>query len=428
MMQKNRRVVITGLGMVTPLGHEVQQNWSQALAGRSGIRKVPGTYAAKSPVQAAGCVPDQSWRVIMDTFPENAAAEGERRTLFALWAAESAFKDSGLKTGVDNDRRGVVLAAGLGINRPEDIAGFIGTDRTFDYMKFHKDHARIHRESMIRNHTHRPAALIAKNMGFGAENATITTACASATQAIGTAYRTVCRGEADVMAAGGADSMINPVGLVFFVLLKAAAMRADDPEGLCRPFDRKRSGLVMGEGAGMAILEEEGHARSRGARIYAEVAGYASSMDAWKVTAPDPAGSGAVRSMENALKDASMDRSSIDYINAHGTGTKLNDKAETMSIRKVFQDHADKLAVNSTKSMTGHLIAASGGPEFIFTALSVQSDMVHPTLNLHNPDPACDLDYVAGAARHMTVRAAISNSFGFGGQNASIIVKKYRET
>ncbi len=226
--------------------------------------------------------------------------------------------------------------------------------------------------------------------------------------------------------AGGADSMINPIGLIFFVLLSAAAVSSENPAEVCKPFDRKRSGLVMGEGAGIAVLEEESHAVKRGAKIYAEVAGYGSTVDAYKVTAPHPQGLGAGCSMTNALKDANLPADGIDYINAHGTSTKLNDTAETKAIKKVFQKNAYKISINSSKSLIGHLLAASGGPEFAFTVLSVNRDEIHPTINLKNPDPKCDLDYVPNVRRSRTVRAAISNSFGFGGQNASIVIKKYK--
>jgi 3-oxoacyl-[acyl-carrier-protein] synthase II len=257
-------------------------------------------------------------------------------------------------------------------------------------------------------------------------NFTVTTACASGTQAIGTGFRAIQRGDADVMLAGGADSMINPVGLVFFVLLGAASVSSEDPLNSCRPFDRKRSGLVMGEGSGFALLEEEGHALRRGANIYAEVAGYGSSMDAYQLTAPHPGGKGAEQSMRSALKDAGLAPEEIDYINAHGTSTKLNDIAETFAIKNLFGDYSRSLAISSSKPMIGHLLAASGGPEFIYTVLSVKHDAVHPTINLTHPDPKCDLDYVAEGKRLMRVRAALSNSFGFGGQNASIIVRKYQ--
>ncbi|GAB4482695.1 MAG: beta-ketoacyl-ACP synthase II [Thermodesulfovibrionales bacterium] len=424
-MNGRRRVVVTGLGVATSLGLGVEENWNSLLACRSGIRKLTYPGAAASPVQAVGAVPESDRETIRREFPVEAASEGEWRTLFALWAASRALKDAGLGANGPQERAGVSMAAGLGINRLEDISRWTGQDGSFDYSRFGRELGSVHRESLMRNNAHRAAALIADRFSLFGPNMTVTTACASATQSIGMAFRAIQRGNADVMVAGGADSMINPVGLVFFVLLGAAAVSAEDPQTLCRPFDRRRSGLVMGEGAGVVVLEEEEHARRRGARICAEVAGYGSSIDAYQVTAPHPQGRGAVESMRHALRDAGMEPAEIDYINAHGTSTKLNDAAETLAIKQVFQDHAGKLAISSSKSMIGHLLAASGGPEFVYTALSVMRDEIHPTANLVNPDPKCDLDYVPLAMRKTRVRAALSNSFGFGGQNSSIIVKKY---
>jgi 3-oxoacyl-[acyl-carrier-protein] synthase II len=361
-MSTDRRIVITGLGMVTSLGLEVEENWQKALNGVSGIKKLSYPDADKSPVQAVGAVGDNEWDRIQQTFIQEANDEGERRTLFALWSANEAIKDAGISTNTaEHTGCGVVIAAGLGINRPEDIQKWTGNDSTFDYVRFGREKETVHRESLIRNNSNRPSALIAEKFGLSGYNATISTACASSTQTIGTAYRTIKRGDADLIVAGGADSMINPIGLVYFVLLSAAATSSDYQSDLCRPFDRKRSGLVMGEGAGIAVLEEESHARKRGARIYAEVVGYSSTMDAFKVTAPDPKGVGAEHAMSNALHDAGLNIDDIDYINAHGTSTKLNDTSETMAIKKVFKE-----------------------------------------------------------------RAAISNSFGFGGQNATIVIKKYQ--
>ncbi|RJQ15278.1 MAG: beta-ketoacyl-[acyl-carrier-protein] synthase family protein [Nitrospiraceae bacterium] len=429
-----RRVVVTGLGMATSLGLHVEENWKKALAGTSGIGRLTYPAAEKSPVQAVGEVKETDWRRIQETFPEDAAGEGERRTLLTLWAAKSALTDAGvINTGAGgqgpwgHDRCGVVLAAGLGINRLEDIRRWVDKDGRFDYEKFGREYKDVHGESLIKNNSNRPSALIAERFGLHGYNSTITTACASASQAIGTAYRAIRRGDADMIAAGGADSMINPVGLVFFVMLGAANTASDSPEEACRPFDRKRGGLVMGEGAGIVVLEEESHALKRGAGIYAEVAGYGSTMDAYQVTAPHPKGEGAEKAMRAALLDAGMPPEEIDYINAHGTSTKLNDSAETLAINNVFKGHANSLCINSSKSIIGHLIAASGGPEFVFTALSVSRDEIHPTLNLKNPDPKCDLDYVPNVKRSKVVRAAISNSFGFGGQNASLVIKKYNK-
>jgi 3-oxoacyl-[acyl-carrier-protein] synthase II len=422
---EKRKVVVTGLGMVTSLGLDVEESWQKALRGSAGISRLTCPAASRSPVQAVGAVGEDHWQTVQDEFSEDASREGERRTLFALWAAKKALSDAGIgDTTGERSRYGVVLAAGLGINRLEDIRNWID-GRAFHTRRFGRELHRVHRESQMRNHTHRPSALIGKRFGLNGMNCTITSACASATQALGTAYRAVQGGDADLIVAGGADSMINPVGLVFFVLLGAAATSAESPETLCRPFDRKRSGLVMGEGAGFAVLEEETHALGRGAKIYGEVAGYGSSLDAYQVTAPHPEGRGAAQAMRAALRDAGLQINEIDYINAHGTSTKLNDIIETASIKSVFHDHAQRIAISSSKSLIGHLLAASGGPEFVFTALSVQRDEVHPTVNLGNPDPKCDLDYVPNVRRAMTVRAALSNSFGFGGQNASIIIRKH---
>ncbi len=421
-----RRVVVTGLGVTTALGLHVSENWKKLLAGISGIRSLMYPGLEKSPVRAAGQVTEDDWERIKEEFPEDALKEGERRTLFALWAVKSALKDAGmLDVPGERQRYGVVLAAGLGINRPEDIQRWAGKHRKFDYIKFGREYNMIHHESLVRNNANRPAALIAKRFQLYGNNCTVTTACASGTQAIGIGYRTIKRGDADMVVTGGADSMINPVGLIFFVLLGAASVSSEDPRAVCRPFDRKRSGLVMGEGAGVAVLEEEDHAVKRGARIYAEVAGYGSSIDAYQVTAPHPEGRGAEQSIGLALRDAQMNSNEIDYINAHGTGTKLNDITETIAIKKVFREHAYHIPISSSKSMIGHLLAATGGPEFVYTVLSVYRDEIHPTINLTHPDPKCDLDYVSHEKRLRTVRAALSNSFGFGGQNASIIVKKY---
>ncbi|MBF0464037.1 MAG: beta-ketoacyl-[acyl-carrier-protein] synthase family protein [Nitrospirae bacterium] len=421
-----RRVVVTGLGLATALGLEVSECWDKVLSGVSGVHKLNLNGAENSPVQSVAAVSESDLSRIEAEFHKDIERAGEKRTLFALWAAKRALEDAVLLPFSGNRWRfGTVLAAGAPVNRLEDIYCHVSTGKKFDYESYLQITKEIHQESMLKNNSNRAAALIAKKFNLNGVNATVTTACASATQAIGTAYGLIKRGEQDVIAAGGADSMINPIGLVFFVLLGAASVSTDKPELACRPFDKKRSGLVMGEGAGIVILEELQHALSRGAKIYCEVAGYGSSMDAFQVTAPQPDGSGAEASMRAALTDSGIALDSIDYINAHGTSTKLNDTAETIAIKRVFNQHAKDICISSSKSMTGHLLAASGGPEFIFTVLSTHNDEIHPTINLTNPDPKCDLDYVPNVKRMKTVRAALSNSFGFGGQNASVIVKKY---
>jgi len=425
-MKSKRKVVVTGLGMATALGLNVTESWEKALAGESGIRRLKYPDTEKAPVRAAGAVAAKDVERIKQDFPESASREGEQRTLFALWAAASALRDAAaINPNGDRGRYGVSLAAGLGINRLEDLQRWIKNRNEFDLFLFGQEYAAVHRESIIKNNSNRASTRVAQEFGLGGPNLTVTTACASATQAIGTAYRTIVREEADMMVAGGADSMINPIGLIFFVLLGAAATKGANPAEMCKPFDRRRAGLVLGEGCGIAILEEEQHAIQRGARIYAEVAGYSSTMDAYQVTAPHPQGLGAEKCMRKAIEDAALSPQDIDYINAHGTGTKLNDKAETTAIKNVFQAHAYKIDINSSKSLFGHLLAASGGPEFVFTVLSVQGDILHPTINLTHPDPKCDLNYVPNVKKTRRVRAAISNSFGFGGQNASVVVKKY---
>jgi 3-oxoacyl-[acyl-carrier-protein] synthase II len=420
--------VVTGLGLITPLGLDVESNWSQVLNGVSGIRRLSLPESARSQVQAVGEVGAEDWEVIQRSLGDLVTSEGERRTSFALWAAHQAWKDACLdRRAVDRDRCGVILAAGLGIINLEDLQRWTDIDGRFDHGQFGRQFLEVSADSLMRNPSNRPTALIARQLGLFGRNASITSACASATQSLGLAFHAIRRGDADVLLAGGADSMINPVGLIFFVLLSAAAVSPGAPEQLCRPFDRKRSGLVMGEGAGLAVLEEATHARRRGARIYAEVVGYGSSLDAFRLTAPHPEGRGAVRCMTAALQDAGLHPEDIDYINAHATGTRLNDFAETLAIKAVFGRRAHQVAVSSSKSMIGHLLAAAGGPEFIYTVLSVQRNQIHPTINLTHPDPKCDLDYVSEGKREATVRAALSNSFGFGGQNASIVVKKFAE-
>ena len=424
-MRDRRRAVVTGLGLVTPLGLSLEENWTKALLGKSGITRLCLPGANSSPIQAVGNITQQDWTRIREKFPEEAQRDGERRTLFALAAVDSAFQDAGLSEGPPIPNRvGISWAAGLGVNRLEDIKRWSSPRGQFDVVRFGREYPMVHPGSILRNPSDRAAAVCAHRFNLRGHNTTVTSACASATQAIGLGARCIQRGAEEVMVAGGADSMINPLGLVYFLLLQAASLHDKTPETACRPFDRKRSGLVIGEGAGAVILEEESHAVRRGARIYAEIAGYGSSLDAYQVTAPHPEGTGAAESMRKALQDAELSPDRIDYINAHGTGTKLNDVMETVAIKKVFRDKAQHIPISSTKSLIGHLMAAAGAPEFIFTVLSVQRNRIHPTLNVTHPDPKCDLDYVPNHERQVLVQAALSNSFGFGGQNASIIVKK----
>lgn len=420
---RNRRVVITGLGLATALGLDVETTWSRALAGVSGIRRPEGPELDGAPLRGAGIVTADDWATLRGAFPEEAGREGERRTLFALWAAARALEDAGL---APPRRGGLVLGAGLGVHRLEDVADFLDREGRFDPARLGAGYSRLHAQSLTRHAADRTAAAVAARFGLEGPCATVNTACASSTHALATALRLVRRGEADVVLAGGADSMIHPMGMVFFVLLGAASVADGDPATLCRPFDRRRGGLVMGEGAGIVVLEAEEYARARGAGIYAELAGAATTLDGGQLTAPDPEGRGAAAAMRGALADADLAPEDVAYVNTHGTGTKLNDAAETLAIRTVFGPHADRLVVNSSKPLFGHLLAGAGGPEFVLTVLSVRDDKVHPTLNRTNPDPKCDLDCVADGARAVTVGAALSNSFGFGNQNACVAVRKCR--
>ena len=416
------QVFITGLGMVTSLGADVETCWRRALAGESGLAPITSFDAKALPVAGAGEVSEETLRAIRERLPEEYAGEGERRVLFALDAAQNAMTDAGMRPGdYAPERAGVVMGTGLSSYRLEDFAAWADPENGFDAARFAKELEMTQASGYFNNPPERATSLMAEWFELAGPTGTITSACAAAGQAIGIGMRMIRRGEAEVVLCGGADSMIHPVGMAIFLLLGAAS-KSKDP--ICRPFDRRRSGLAVGEGAGVVVLESQDHARARGAAPYAVLSGYGASMDAHQVTAPHPAGRGAVRSMSEALEDAGLAPDDVAYVNAHGTGTKLNDPVETRAIREVFGARADALAVSSSKSMIGHLIAACGAPEFIFTALSVARDIVHPTTCLENPDPKCDLDYVAGGAREMPVPAAITNSFGFGGQNATLLVRK----
>ncbi len=417
------QVFITGLGMVTSLGAGVEVCWQRALAGESGLSPIDSFDANTLPIAGAGEVSEETLSAIRRRLPEEYAGEGERRVLFALDAAQSAMTDAGIFLGgYAPERAGVVMGTGLSSYCLEDFIAWADPQNSFDAARFAAEFEETHESGYFKNPPERATSRIAEWFELAGLSGTITSACAAAGQAIGLGMRMIRRGEADVVLCGGADSMIHPVGVAIFLLLGAASKSKSPP--LCRPFDRSRTGLAVGEGAGVVVLESQDHARARGAEPYAVLSGYGVSMDAHQVTAPHPAGRGAVSSMREAIKDAGLQPDGITYVNAHGTGTKLNDPVETRAIREVFGARADSLAVSSSKSMIGHLIAACGAPEFIFTALSVARDIVHPTTNLENPDPKCDLDYVAGGAREMPVPAAITNSFGFGGQNATLLVTK----
>lgn len=342
----------------------------------------------------------------------------DRYTQFAVAATDLALKDAGIAPGtVDPDRVGVVLGCGIGgIETFEEQTRVLvarGPNRVSPFFV----------PMMIAN---MGAGYIAIMNGFYGPNSTVVTACASSNQAIGEAFRIIQRGEADLMVTGGAEAAITPVGIAGFCAMKAMSTRNDEPARACRPFDAGRDGFVVGEGAAILILERMERALERGAHIYAEIAGYGQSCDAYHITAPDPDGSGAAKAMERALADAGLRPEEVSYINAHGTSTPLNDKVETMAIKKVFGEFAYRLPISSTKSMTAHLLGAAGGIEAAACVLSITHGIIPPTINYEEPDPDCDLDYVPGKARKAQVEVAVSNGFGFGGHNAALVFKRYR--
>jgi 3-oxoacyl-[acyl-carrier-protein] synthase II len=412
-MNEQRRVVVTGLGLVSPLGTGVEKNWQAVLEGRSGIRKITRFATDGFASRIAGEVPDFKAEDFID------AKEIKKMDLFiqyALGAAAMAVEDSGLKIeGEFAEEVGVIIGVGLcGLDTIEVThkALLDGGPRKISPFFIPK---------VISNLA---AGHIAIRYGAKGVNWTPTSACASGTHAIGEAFHLIRRGMQDAVIAGGAESVITPLGVGGFSSMKALSTRNDEPERASRPFDKERDGFVVGEGSGVLILEEREQALKRGAKIYAEVIGYAANGDAYHMTAPSPEGEGAARCMRLALKDAGIAPSDIDYINAHGTSTEYNDANETTAIKTVFGEQAAKLPVSSTKSMTGHLLGAAGAVEGVYSVLALRDGVLPPTINYENPDPACDLDYVPNKARKAAIEVALSNSFGFGGTNACAIFRR----
>ncbi len=408
-----RRVVVTGLGLVTPIGIGVSESWENALKGKSGIGRITRFDPTAFSTQIAGEVKGFNPEDYMD---KSEVRKMDRFIHFALAAAKEAVEDSGLEIEESMaDRVGVIMGAGLGgletIEKYHEIFLKSGPRRISPFFI----------PMLIVNLA--PGQI---SMKYGAKgpNISITTACAAATHAIGEAYRCIQRGDADVVIAGGSEATITPLGLGGFCSMRALSTRNDEPEKASRPFDRDRDGFVMGEGAGILILEEYEFAKKRGAKIYAELCGYGATGDAYHITAPAPDGEGAARCMKLALETGKINPDEVDYINAHGTSTKYNDLYETMAIKSVFGDHAYELSVSSTKSMTGHLLGAAGGVEAVFTVLAIYNGVIPPTINLENPDPECDLDYVPNEPKERNIRVALSNSFGFGGTNAVVAFRK----
>lgn len=406
-----RRVVITGLGTVNPLASDVAGYWKALCDGRSGIAPIKQFDTSAFKVHFGGEVKEFDADRHMDT---KAARRLDRFAQFAMVASLSAVKDSGIEFAKEDPYRcGVIMGSGIGgLNEFEEQytryrEGGPGKISPFVIPK------------MIANAA---AGNISMLFGLSGPNTAISTACASAAHAIGDAMRAIKWDYADVMLAGGSEAAIAPMGLGGFASMRALSMRNHDPEGASRPFDMDRDGFVLSEGAGVLLLEELEHARKRGAPIYCELLGTGNTADAHHITAPHPTGAGAAEAMRLALKDSRINPDDVHYINAHGTSTPLGDEAETKAIKQVFGAHAYKTAISSTKSMIGHLLGASAGVALIACALTIRYGVVHPTINLHKPDPACDLDYVPNTAREMRVRRAISNSFGFGGHNCCVVV------
>ena len=412
MFTMNRRVVITGVGVVTPVGNEVEEFWNSLLAGRSGVDRIslfdPSNFSSQIAGEVKNFEPQKY-------FPPKELRRMERFTQFALYAGKKAWEDAGLNNKVSPERCGVLVGSGIGaldlVERQYKVFEEKGPGRISPFLI----------PLMIANMA---AGQLAIYLGLKGPNMCVVTACASGTHSIGEAFRIIQNGKADIMVAGGAEACVTRLGVGGFCALRALSTRNDQPQKASRPFDKERDGFVIGEGAGILVLEEYERARERGADIYAEIIGYGASCDAYHQTAPDPEGQGAYLAMKGAVEDAGINPEDIDYINAHGTSTQLNDKIETLAIKKLLKDHAYEIGVSSIKSMIGHLIGAAGGVEAVATALAVKNQVIPPTINYEYPDPDCDLDYVPNQAREAEVKYALSNSFGFGGHNACLVFKK----
>jgi 3-oxoacyl-[acyl-carrier-protein] synthase II len=411
----DRRVVVTGLGVVTPLGHDLEGFWQNLLAGQCGIDQITAFDASKFDTRIAAEVHN------FDPNPAFPSPKEVRRTdrfsQFGVFAAYQALKDSGIDLDrIDRDSAGVILGSGIGglytVEEQHKILLNRGPGRLSPFLI----------PMLILNMASGMFSMYYKLRG---PNLATCSACATANHAIGEAWRTIKMGDASVMFAGGTEATIVPMGIGGFCAMRAMSTRNDDPKRSSRPFDADRDGFVMGEGAGVVVLEELEHARARGARIYCEIAGYGNTADASHVTAPAPEGEGAARCMRMALRSAGLNPEDISYINAHGTATPQGDICETQAIKTVFGEHARKLAVSSTKGATGHMLGAAGAVELAICSKAIQNGVAPPTINLDNPDPQCDLDYVPHTAREMKITAVINNSFGFGGHNACIIASRF---
>jgi 3-oxoacyl-[acyl-carrier-protein] synthase II len=425
-----RRVVVTGMGMVTPIGGDLESTWSALLSGKSGVGPITLFDARSLPTRIAAEV--SSFRLEDYIDRSERWSDHSRNSKFALAAASMAIKDSGLldsKPELNRRRFGVYLGSGEG---QQDFPRFVhlvhrstrdGRVDTSEFTRLGVKELNLIREAEQEPGT--PSGHLASVFGARGPNANCLTACAASSQAVGEAFELIRRGNADVILSGGTHSMIHPFGVTGFIRLTALSTRNDEPHRASRPFDRDRDGFILGEGAGMLVLEELEHAKARGGKIHGEIVGYGSSADAFRITDSHDQGRGAIACMREALEVARLAPDDIDYVNAHGTSTSVNDSIETLAIKRAFGEAAYNVPISSTKSMMGHLIAAAGSVEAIVCLLTIRDGMLPPTINLENPDPECDLNYIPNEARRKQVDVALSNSFGFGGQNITLIIKRF---
>lgn len=412
-----RKVVVTGLGLISPVGTGKEKFWQALLEGRSGIKRIEAFDPSDFDSQIAGEVRDFDVEKFLS---RKEARRMDRFSQFAVCASMMAIEDAGLDvTRVDRNLIGVILGSGI---------GGIKTFEDQHKVLLEKGPSKVSPFFIPMMIVNMGAANVAIQLGLRGPNSCVSTACEASTHALGEALRIIQLGEADWMIAVGAEASITPISLAGFCAMKALSVRNDEPERASRPFDRDRDGFVMAEGAAALLLEAEEVARKRGARIYAELKGYASTCDAYHITAPDPEGSGAARAMLLALQDAGIGPEEVDYINAHGTSTPLNDRMETLAIKLAFGEHAYSLKISSIKSMVGHLLGAAGAIEAAATVLAVYHGIIPPTINLENPDPECDLDYTPQKSVECSIRNALSNSFGFGGHNGTLVFGRYGES
>jgi 3-oxoacyl-[acyl-carrier-protein] synthase II len=410
-----RRVVITGMGVVTPIGCDIPTFWRRLVAGESGVGVIDRFDLGDLPVRIAALVKDFEPEAFLD---RKEIRRTDRFVQYALAASQMAYDDAGFRSPPDGERFGVFIGSGLG--------GLETMLSNYDTLQ-ERGHRRVSPFMVPMMIGNMASGEVSIRFGAKGPSGTPVSACATGNNAIGDAFRLIRTGVTDVMLAGGAEAVVHPLALAGFASMRALSTRNDEPERASRPFDRDRDGFVMGEGAGVMVLEELEHARRRGARILAELVGFGQSSDAYHATAPDPAGEGAARAMRLALADAGLAPEEVDYVNAHATGTDLGDVAETGALKTVFGEHAYRLAVSANKSMLGHLLGAAGGVEAIATVLTIVHGIIPPTINLDAPDDLCDLDYVPNVARKQEVNVALSNGFGFGGHNAVLLFRRFEE-